>query len=123
MKTHELRKKEKKPSTKKIARIVNAFAIIWGVVLFAIVICLFTKTDWPAILLYLCMGLTYIGGLLLFRRVIERSRYKKDFEEANREFEKAEEMKSAKNERPGFRSLAIVAVVAMEANNYGRKSL
>ena len=78
MKTHELRKKEKKPSTKKITRIVNAFAIIWGVVLFAIVICIRTKTDWPAILLYLCMGLAYVGGLLLFQKIIERSRYKKD---------------------------------------------
>jgi hypothetical protein len=105
--------KEKKTSIKKITRIVNAFAFIWGVVLFAIVIFLRAKTDWPAFLLYLCMGLTYIGGLILFRRVIERSRYKKDFEEANREFEKEKEMKSAKNERPGFRSLAIVAVVAM----------
>ena len=105
--------KEKKTSVKKITRIVNAFAFIWGVVLFAIVILLRAKTDWPAFLLYLCMGLTYIGGLILFRIVIERSRYKKDFEEANREFEKAEEMKSAKNERPGFRSLVIVVVVAM----------
>ena len=105
--------KEKKPSTKKITGIINAFAIIWGVVLFAIVVCLRRKTDWPAFLLYLCMGLTYVGGLILFRKVIERSRYKKEYEEANREFEKEEEMKSAKDERPEFRSLAIVAVVAM----------
>lgn len=113
MKTHELRKKEKKPSTKKITRIVNAFAIIWGVVLFAIVICIRTKTDWPAILLYLCMGLAYVGGLLLFQKIIERSRYKKDFEDANRELEKEEKMKSAKDESPGFGSLLIVAVVAL----------
>ena len=105
--------KEKNPSTKKVTGIINAFAIIWGVVLFAIVVCLRTKTDWPAFLLYLCMGLTYVSGFILFRKVIERSRYKKDYEEANREFEKEEEMKSAKDERPGFRSLAIVAVVAM----------
>ena len=104
---------EKKPSTKKITRIINAFATIWAVVLFAIVICLRTKTDWPPILLYLCMGFAYTGGLVLFQKIIERSRYKQDFEEANRELEKEEEMKSAKDERPGFRSLAIVAVVAM----------
>ena len=104
---------EKKPSTKKITRIINAFATIWTVVLFAIVICLRIKTDWPPILLYLCMGFAYTGGLVLFQKIIERSRYKQDFEEANRELEKEEEMKSAKDERPGFRSLAIVAVVAM----------
>ena len=104
---------EKKPSTKKITRIINAFAAIWAVVLFAIVICLRIKTDWPPILLYLWMGFAYTGGLVLFQKIIERSRYKHDFEEANRELEKEEEMKSAKDERPGFRSLAIVAVVAM----------
>ena len=104
---------EKKPSTKKITRIINAFATIWAVVLFAIVICLRIKTDWPPILLYLCMGFVYTGGFVLFQKIIERSRYKQDFEEANRELEKEEEMKSAKDERPGFRSLAIVAVVAM----------
>lgn len=104
---------EKKPSTKKITRIINAFAAIWAVVLYAIVICLRIKTDWPAVLLYLCLGFTYTGGLILFQKIIERSRYSKDFEEANREVEKEEEMKSAKDERPGFRSLAIVAVVAM----------
>ena len=104
---------EKKPSTKKITRIVNLFTTIWAVVLFAIVICLRIKTDWPAVLLYLCLGFTYTGGLILFQKIIERSRYSKDFEEANREAEKEEEMKSAKDERPGFRSLAIVAVIAM----------
>ena len=104
---------EKKPSTKKITRIINAFATIWAVVLFAIVICLRVKTDWPAVLLYLCFGFIYTGGLILFQKIIERSRYSKDFEEANREAEKEEEMKSAKDVRPGFRSLAIVAVVAM----------
>ena len=104
---------EKKPSIKKITRIVNAFAAIWAVVLFAIVIYLRTKTDWPAVLLYLCMGFVYSGGLVLFQKVIERSRYKDDFEEANRELEKEEEMKSAKDERPGFHWLAIVAIVAM----------
>ena len=104
---------EKKPLTKKITRIINAFASIWAVVLFAIVICLRIKTDWPPILLYLCMGFVYTGGFVLFQKIIERSRYKQDFEEANRELEKEEEMKSAKDERPGFRSLAIVAVVAM----------
>ena len=104
---------EKKPSTKKITRIVNLFTTIWAVVLFAIVICLRIKTDWPAVLLYLCMGFAYAGGIILFQKVIERSRYSKDFEEANREAEKEEEMKSAKDERPGFHSLAIVAAVAM----------
>ena len=104
---------EKKPSTKKIIRIINAFATIWAAVLFAIVICLRIKTDWPAVLLYLCLGFAYTGGLILFQKIIERSRYSKDFEEANHEAEKEEEMKSAKDERPGFRSLAIVAVVAM----------
>ena len=104
---------EKKPSTKKITGIINAFAIIWSVVLFAIVICLRIKTDLPAVLLYLCLGFVYTGGLILFQKIIERSRYSKDFEEANREAEKEEEMKSAKDERPGFHSLAIVAVVAM----------
>ena len=104
---------EKKPSTKKITKIINAFATIWAVALFVIVICLRIKTDWPPILLYLCMGFAYTGGLVLFQKIIERSRYKQDFEEANRELEKEEEMKSAKDERPGFRSLAIVAVVAM----------
>ena len=59
------------------------------------------------------MGFAYTGGLVLFQKIIERGRYKQDFEEANRELEKEEEMKSAKDERPGFRSLAIVAVVAM----------
>ena len=104
---------EKKPSTKKITRIVNLFTTIWAIVLFAIVICLRIKTDWPAVLLYLSMGFAYAGGLILFQKVIERSRYSKEFEEANREAEKEEEMKSAKDERPGFRSLAIVAVIAM----------
>ena len=104
---------EKKPSTKKITRIINAFTTIWAVVLFAIVICLRIKTDWPAVLLYLSMGFAYTGGLILFQKIIERSRYSKEFEEANREAEKEEEMKSAKDERPGFRSLAIVAVIAM----------
>ena len=104
---------EKKPSTKKIMRIINIFAFIWSVVLFAIVICLRIKTDWPAVLLYLSMGFAYTGGLILFQKIIERSRYRKEFEEANRELEKEEEMKSAKDERPGFRSLAIVAVIAM----------
>ena len=104
---------EKKPSTKKITRIINTFTTIWAVVLFAIVICLRIKTDWPAVLLYLCMGFAYAGGLILFQKIIERSRYSKEFEEANRELEKEEEMKSAKDERPGFRSLAIVAVIAM----------
>ena len=104
---------EKKPSTKKITRIVNLFTTIWAIVLFAIVICLRIKTDWPAVLLYLSMGFAYTGGLILFQKIIERSRYSKEFEEANREAEKEEEMKSAKDERPGFRSLAIVAVIAM----------
>ena len=104
---------EKKPSTKKIMRIINIFAFIWSVVLFAIVICLRIKTDWPAVLLYLSMGFAYTGGLILFQKIIERSRYSKEFEEANYELEKEEEMKSAKDERPGFRSLAIVAVIAM----------
>ena len=104
---------EKKPSTKKITRIVNLFTTIWATVLFAIVICLRIKTDWPAVLLYLSMGFAYTGGLILFQKVIERSRYSKEFEEANREAEKEEEMKSAKDERPGFYSLAIVAAVAM----------
>ena len=104
---------EKKPSTKKITRIINAFATIWAVVLFAIVICLRVKTDWPAVLLYLCFGFIYAGGFILFQKIIERSRYSKEFEEVNRELEKEEEMKSAKDERPGFRSLAIVAVIAM----------
>ena len=104
---------EKKPSTKKITRIVNLFTTIWAIVLFAIVICLRIKTDWPAVLLYLSMGFAYAGGLILFQKVIERSRYSKEFEEANREAEKEEEMKSAKDERPGFHSLAIVAAVAM----------
>ena len=104
---------EKKPSTKKITRIINAFATIWAVVLFAIVICLRVKTGWPAVLLYLSMGFAYTGGLILFQKIIERSRYSKEFEEANRELEKEEEMKSAKDERPGVRSLAIVAVIAM----------
>ena len=104
---------EKKPSTKKITRIVNLFTTIWAIVLFAIVICLRIKSDWPAVLLYLCMGFAYTGGLILFQKVIERSRYSKEFEEANREAEKEEEMKSAKDERPGFYSLAIVAAVAM----------
>ena len=104
---------EKKPSTKKITRIINAFATIWAVVLFAIVICLRIKTGWPAVLLYLSMGFAYTGGLILFQKIIERIRYSKEFEEVNRELEKEEEMKSAKDERPGFRSLAIVAVVAM----------
>ena len=104
---------EKKPSTKKITRIVNLFTTIWAIVLFAIVICLRIKTGWPAVLLYLSMGFAYAGGLILFQKVIERSRYSKEFEEANREAEKEEEMKSAKEERPGFRSLAIVAVIAM----------
>ena len=91
---------EKKPSTNKITRIINTFATIWAVVLFAIVICLRIKTDWPPILLYLCMGFVYTGGLVLFQKIIERSRYKQDFEEANRELEKEEEMKNAKDERP-----------------------
>ena len=104
---------DKKPSTKKIMRIINIFAFIWSVVLFAIVIYLRIKTDWPAVLLYLSMGFAYTGGLILFQKIIERSRYSKEFEEANRELEKEEEMKSAKDERPGFRSLAIVAIIAM----------
>ena len=105
--------KENKPSIKKVTRIVNAFAATWAVVLFAILICLRIKTDCPAVLLYLCMGFVYTGGLILFQKVIERSRYRKDFEEANSELEKEEDMKSAKDERPGLRSLAIVAIVAM----------
>jgi transcriptional regulator with PAS, ATPase and Fis domain len=46
------------------------------------------------------MGFAYTGGLILFQKIIEKSRYSKEFEEANRELEEEEEMKSAKDEKP-----------------------
>lgn len=104
---------EKKPSTKKIMRIINIFAFIWMALLIVPLIYLRAKSEIPAILLYLCFGFVYMGGMIVFQKVLERTRLKGALEEANRELEKEEEMKSAKDERPGFRSLAIVAVVAM----------
>ena len=60
--------KEKKTSTKRIKRIINVFAAIWSVALVAAVIYLRIKSGIPAILLYMCMGVVYIGGMLLFQK-------------------------------------------------------
>lgn len=103
--------KEKKTSTKRIKRIINVFAAIWSVALVAAVIYLRIKSGIPAILLYMCMGFVYIGGMLLFQKMLERSRWSKEFEEANRECEEEDAKKSAADERPNFSTLTVVALI------------
>ena len=77
-------------STKKITRIITIFSVSWQIILFAAVIILRVKTDIPALLLYGCMGVLYVGGLLGLQKGLENSRLKHEFEEANRECEEEE---------------------------------
>ena len=103
--------KEEKTSTKRIKRIINIFAAIWSIVLVAAVIYIRIKSNIPAVLLYMCMGVVYVGGLLVFQKVLEHSRMKKELEEANRECEEEEEGKSAVDEKPDHLALTIVALI------------
>lgn len=103
--------KEEKTSTKRIKLIINIFAAIWSIVLVAAVIYIRIKSNIPAVLLYVCMGVVYVGGLLVFQKVLEHSRMKKEFEEANRECEEEEESKSAVDEKPDHLALTIVALI------------
>ncbi len=103
--------KEEKTSTKRIKRIINVFAAIWSIVLVAAVIYFRIKSDIPALLLYMCMGIVYVGGLLVFQKVLEHSRMKKELEEANRECEEEEESKNAVDEKPDHLTLTIVALI------------
>ena len=68
-------------STKKITKIITIFSVIWQIILFAAVIILRVKTDIPALLLYGCMGVLYVGGLLGLQKGLENSRLKHEFEE------------------------------------------
>ena len=81
-------------STRKITRIIKTFSVSWLIILFAVVMILRVKTDIPALLLYGCMGVLYIGGLLGFQKGLENSRLKHEFEEANRECEEEDAKKT-----------------------------
>ena len=100
-------------STKKITKIITIFSVSWQIILFAAVIILRVKTDIPALLLYGCMGVLYIGGLLGFQKGLENSRLKQEFEEANRECEEEDANKTSADEKPDFFSLLIIAVFAL----------
>ena len=100
-------------STKKIARIITIFSVIWQIILFAAVIILRVKTDIPALLLYGCMGVLYVGGLLGFQKGLENSRLKLEFEEANRECEEEEAKKTSADEKPDFFTLMAIAIFAL----------
>ena len=100
-------------STKKIARIINIFSVSWMIILFAAVMILRVKTSIPALLLYGCLGVLYIGGLLGFQKGLENSRLKLEFEEANRECEKEEAKKTSADEKPDFFTLLAIAIFAL----------
>ena len=100
-------------STKKITKIITIFSVSWQIILFAAVIILRVKTDIPALLLYGCMGVLYVGGLLGLQKGLENSRLKHEFEEANRECEEEEAKKTSADEKPDFFSLLIIAVFAL----------
>ena len=100
-------------STKKITKIITIFSVIWQIILFAAVIILRVKTDIPALLLYGCMGVLYVGGLLGFQKGLENSRLKHEFEEANRECEEEEAKKTSADEKPDFFTLLVIAIFAL----------
>ena len=100
-------------STKKIARIINIFSVSWMIILFAAVMILRVKTSIPALLLYGCMGVLYVGGLLGFQKGLENSRLKLEFEEANRECEEEEAKKTSADEKPDFFTLMAIAIFAL----------
>ena len=100
-------------STKKIARIINIFSVSWMIILFAAVMILRVKTSIPALLLYGCMGVLYVGGLLGLQKGLENSRLKHEFEEVNRECEEEEAKKTSADEKPDFFTLLVIAVFAL----------
>ena len=100
-------------STKKIARIINIFSVSWMIILFAAVMILRVKTSIPALLIYGCMGVLYVGGLLGLQKGLENSRLKHEFEEANRECEEEEAKKTSADEKPDFFTLLVIAVFAL----------
>ena len=100
-------------STKKITKIITIFSVIWQIILFAAVIILRVKTNIPALLLYGCMGVLYVGGLLGFQKGLENSRLKHEFEEANRECEEEEAKKTSADEKPDFFTLLVIAIFAL----------
>lgn len=99
-------------SVKKITRIINILSVSWLIILSVGVFFLRIKTNIFPVLLYCCMGVLYIGGLIVFQKVIEHSSLKEEFEEANRECEKEEATKTLSDEKPDLRSLAAMALLA-----------
>lgn len=105
-------KNNRSKSTNRIMRIIRIFAFIWITLLLVPLIYLRAKSEIPAILLYLCFGLVLWGGMIVFQKVLERTRLKGELEVANRECEEEEESKSANDEKPNLFSLAVIAGIA-----------
>lgn len=103
----------KNKSTKKITRIINIFSVCWLIILFVAVMIFRAKTGIPALLLYGCMGVLYVGGLLGFQKGLENSRLKNEFEKANRECEEEEAKMTPADEKPDFFSLLVIAIFAL----------
>ena len=104
--------RDNKKSTKKIIKGINVFACAWAIVLFAGVMYFRVKSDIPSILLYLCMGAVYVGGLVLAQKILERSNWNDVFEQANRECEEEEVKKKVVDKIPDFFTLLITSIVA-----------
>ena len=105
-------KNNRSKSTKKIMRMINIFAVIWITLLLIPTMYLRAKSDIPIVLLYMCLGFVFVGGMVVFQKVLERTRLKGALEEANRECEEEEESMSANDEKPSFQSLAVIAAAA-----------
>lgn len=101
-----------KKSTKKIIKAINVFACAWAIVLFVGVMFFRVNSDIPSVLLYLCMGVVYVGGLVLVQKILERSHWKDVLEKANIECEEEEEKKKTTDQIPNFFTLLITSVVA-----------
>lgn len=106
------KEKNKRVSTKKIMRIINIFTAIWSIILVTLYTLIRVKSNMDSLLLAFGLGFAFVGGLILFQKILEHSKLKEALEEANRECEEEESNKKATDEKPEFGTLMIIAAFA-----------
>lgn len=94
-------------------KILYVFAVVWLILLVSIVAVFRVKTDIHLFFLYGGFVIIFVSGLFLFQKFLEHSRWRKNFEEANRLCEEEEAKKTAVDVIPNFLTLAMVAFVAI----------
>ena len=101
---------EKMTPKKKVSLIIHVVTILMAVALLVFIHFIKTKFDLPIIILYACSMPLLIGGMILFSKWLEKSKWKDTVEEMEKECEKEEEKSKP---IPGIYGLVLLVIICL----------